>query len=151
MDRDVAANAVFEPLPELADLPRTDLVKRWRSFYRVDPPKGITRKFLVRAVAYEMQARRHGGLKPATSRRLLKIAQGGDIEREAKVKQPSGLKPGARLIREWNGVTHTVEVIESGFIWNGEAYRSLSSVARAITGARWSGPRFFGLNWKLKL
>ena len=142
MDRDTATDAV---LGSLADLPRTELVKRWRSFYRIDPPKGLTTKLLVRAVAYEMQARQHGGLKPSISRRLLKIALGGDIERDAKVKQSSGLKPGARLLRDWNGVTHTVEVTESGFIWNGEAYGSLSSVAHAITGARWSGPRFFGL------
>lgn len=55
------------------------------------------------------------------------------------------LEPGTRLVREWNGSTHVVEVTERGFVWNGQAYRSLSAVARAITGARWSGPRFFGL------
>ena len=146
MDQDTATDVV---LGSLADLPRSELVKRWRSFYRVDPAKGLTTKLLVRAVAYEMQAKRHGGLKPSISRRLLKIALGGDIERDAKVKQSSGLKPGARLLRDWNGVTHTVEVIESGFVWNGMSYRSLSSVAHAITGARWSGPRFFGTNGPL--
>lgn len=141
MDR---TDAVSEPRSELADLPRSELIKLWRSCYRVDPPGGITRKLLVRAVAYEGQARRHGGLKPATSRRLLKIAQDGAAGQEMEVKPPTGLKAGMRLLREWNGVTHTVEVTEGGFMWNGEAYRSLSSVARAITGARWSGPRFFG-------
>ena len=55
------------------------------------------------------------------------------------------LKPGGRLIREWNGVTHVVDVIDGGFVWNGQRYASLSPIARAITGARWSGPRFFGL------
>jgi hypothetical protein len=142
MDRHTATDAV---LGSLADLPRTELVRRWRSFYRVDPPKGLTTKLLVRAVAYEMQARRHGGLKPSISRRLLKIAQGDAAGTEIGVRQTTNLKTGARLLRDWNGVTHTVEVTESGFIWNGEAYGSLSSVAHAITGARWSGPRFFGL------
>ncbi|NJN06321.1 MAG: DUF2924 domain-containing protein, partial [Rhodobacteraceae bacterium] len=55
------------------------------------------------------------------------------------------LKPGGRLIREWNGVTHAVDVVEGGFLWKGQRYTSLSPIARAITGARWSGPRFFGL------
>jgi hypothetical protein len=54
------------------------------------------------------------------------------------------LKTGARLVREWNGVTHVIEVADTGFVWKGVRYRSLSAVARAITGARWSGPRFFG-------
>ena len=55
------------------------------------------------------------------------------------------LQSGARLVREWNGVNHVVEVIEGGYVWNGDRHRSLSAIARAITGARWSGPRFFGL------
>lgn len=83
--------------------------------------------------------------------------QGFAIEREqAAARVPSkpntalpetrlALKPGARLLREWNGRAHTVEVLDQGFLWNGEAYLSLSAVARAITGARWSGPRLFGL------
>jgi hypothetical protein len=58
----------------------------------------------------------------------------------------AALKPGGRLIREWNGVTHVVDVTETGFLWKGETWRSLSSIAREITGAHWSGPRFFGLN-----
>ncbi len=71
-----------------------------------------------------------------------------DLDRQAdgKAARPDAtLKPGGRLLREWNGVTHTVEVTDEGFRWNGQTYRSLSAVARAITGARWSGPRFFGL------
>ncbi|BDW86550.1 hypothetical protein MACH21_27270 [Roseicyclus marinus] len=58
------------------------------------------------------------------------------------------LKPGGRLLREWNGVTHVVEVVENGYLWNGQRWRSLSVIAREITGAHWSGPRFFGLNAK---
>ena len=64
----------------------------------------------------------------------------------ATLKQ--ALKPGGRLLREWNGVTHVVEVTETGFLWNGETWRSLSAIARAITGTHWSGPRFFGLTGK---
>jgi len=129
----------------LADLARGELIERWRTYYRTEPPKGISRSLLARAVAYEMQAKRYGGLKPAIDRRLRTIADGtanGDLgNRNASSK----LHPGARLVREWNGVSHVVDVIEDGFIWKGERHRSLSAIARAITGARWSGPRFFGL------
>ena len=129
----------------LADLPRPDLVEHWRALYGANPPKGISRPLLVRAVAYQMQVKRYGGLKPATARQLRAIANGhpgaGHGNSETMV-----LKPGARLVREWNGRTHVVEVVDGGFIWDGERHRSLSAIARAITGARWSGPRFFGLN-----
>ena len=129
----------------LADLPRADLVKRWRGFYRERPPKGISRRMMVRAIAYEIQAKKYGGLKPAVSRQLQRIAAGLDAGEPIAIKAASKLKPGARLVREWNGATHVVEVVDDGFIWNGERHSSLSAIARAITGARWSGPRFFGL------
>ncbi len=139
-------NAELErEIDALADLLRSELVERWRTHYRTDPPKGISRSLLIRAVAYEIQAKRYGGLKPATDRRLRAIANGTVNGDHASRKASPALQPGARLVREWNGVSHVVEVIEGGFIWNGDRHRSLSAIARAITGARWSGPRFFGL------
>jgi hypothetical protein len=129
----------------LADLDRSDLIEHWRRYFRTDPPKGIGQRLLIRAVAYEMQVKRYGGLKPATDRRLQKIANGTSDCAHNDGKAPRGLHPGARLVREWNGVSHVVEVTEHEFVWDGERYRSLSAIARAITGARWSGPRFFGL------
>ncbi len=128
----------------LADLSRPELVERWRTHY-ADPPKGISRRLLIRAIAYEMQAKRYGGLKPVTDRRLRTIANGTVNGDHGSRKTSRRLQPGARLLREWNGATHVVEVIEGGFVWNGDRHRSLSAIARAITGARWSGPRFFGL------
>ncbi len=145
MTRPMTSAGFEQEIGALADLLRPDLVERWKALYRSDPPKGISRPLLVRAVAYEMQAKRYGGLKPATCRRLQKIARENTAGDKAKPPAPPRLKPGARLVREWNGVTHVVEVIEGGFIWNRERHRSLSAIARAITGARWSGPRFFGL------
>jgi len=127
-------------------LNRSELVERWRTYYRTGPPKGISRRLLIRAVAYEMQVKRYGGLKPAAERRLKVIANGTAEGDRRSCKVAPRLRPGARLVREWNGVSHVVEVTEGGFIWNGCRHRSLSAVARAITGARWSGPRFFGLN-----
>ena len=129
----------------LAGLSRADLVERWRGFYRANPPKGISQRMMVRAIAYEMQAKKYGGLKPAASRQLQRIAAGPVAGEPVAMKAASRLKPGARLVREWNGATHVVEVVDDGFIWNGERHSSLSAIARTITGARWSGPRFFGL------
>ncbi len=130
---------------ELADLPRPDLTERWRQLYRAAPPKGISRPLLIRAVAYGMQVKRYGGLKPAVRRQLRKVVDGGPAEAAANL-QTARIAPGMRLIREWNGSSHVVEAVDGGFVWNGARYGSLSAVARAITGARWSGPRFFGLS-----
>ncbi len=128
----------------LAGLPRPDLAERWQDLYGADPPKGISRTLLVRAIAYEMQAKRFGDLKRTTARQLRKIAAGHTVAGHGNAETVL-LKPGARLVREWNGHTHVVEVAEEGFIWKGDRHRSLSAIARAITGARWSGPRFFGV------
>lgn len=125
----------------LADLPRGDLLERWQELYRCNAPKGTSMDFIMRTVAYEMQAKHYGGLRPTVVRRLDKFARG---ETEDAPKAPV-LDPGARLIREWNGATHTVDVTDDGFEWRGETYGSLSAIAWQITGARWSGPRFFGL------
>lgn len=129
----------------LGDLPRAELIERWKSLYRVDPPKGISQGFLIRAIAYDIQTRQYGGLKQVTARRLTMIADGTQDGVQENGNSASVLHPGARLVREWNGISHVVDVVEGGFIWNGDQYGSLTAVAYAITGARWSGPRFFGL------
>jgi len=129
-------------LAVLADLPRCELAVRWQDQYGTPPPKGLSRRLLVGAVTYTQQAKQHGGYRPALSRRLAKLVGGAQIRPLAPSR---ALTPGTRLVREWNGVTHTVEVVDAGYVWNGDRYKSLSAVARAITGARWSGPRFFGI------
>ena len=146
MGRRLLGAELERELETLADLPRADLVERWKALRRIAPPKGISTPLMIRAIAYEVQARHSGGLRPAVKRRLDKIAggqTGGAAEGAAKVPV---LDPGARLVREWNGVTHTVNVTDDGFEWQDQRYGSLSEIAREITGARWSGPRFFGLN-----
>ena len=135
-------------IAKLATLPRTDLVERWVALYHTPPPKGLGRRLLVGAIGYEMQAKRYGGLKPATDRRLRKLGDAPTNHEQGNSGMPSRLQPGTRLVREWNGHTHMVEVADEGFIWKGDRHRSLSAIARAITGARWSGPRFFGVNPK---
>ncbi len=145
MKRPMTSAEFEQQIVTLSDLPRPALVERWRTHYRTDPPKGISRRLLVRAIAYEMQAKRYGGLNPATDRRLRMFANGATNGDHGGRKTTPTLQSGARLVREWNGANHVVEVIEGGYVWNGDRHRSLSAIARAITGARWSGPRFFGL------
>ena len=127
-------------LDELDTMDRAALVAAWSDLIGTPAPKGISRGFLQRFLAFEIQSRRSGGLTK-TVRAALKASEGVTSRRPAA----HGLKPGGRLLREWNGVTHVVDVTETGFIWRGETWRSLSAIAREITGAHWSGPRFFGL------
>ncbi len=129
----------------LADLPRPGLIDRWQALYRSSPPKGLSRRLLILAVAYRMQAKRYGGMTSAVRRRLRMAGRDDAARRETTTNGAPQVASGTRLIREWNGVTHVVDAVDGGFIWQGAHYGSLSAVARAITGARWSGPRFFGL------
>ena len=119
----------------------------WTSLFGRPPPKGMSRRLLELAAAYDAQARLHGGLKPAVRRRLLQATQSASGLSNDKPRRlaPATPYPGSRLVREWHGRSHMVEVTEDGFLYDGHRYRSLSSIARSITGARWSGWRFFGL------
>ncbi len=121
-----------------------DLRKEWRRLYRSDPPR-ISRDLLMRGIAYRLQELEHGGLSKATRRKLKTLAKMFRTTGRVAPDPGVSLKPGARLVREWHGRTHTVTVTEDSFDYAGTRYSSLTKVARAITGARWSGPRFFGL------
>ena len=133
-------------LAGLPDLPRKALVEHWAKVYGQPPPKGTSRKLLERSAAYQIQARCWGDLSDRTRRVLLQATAIKDqSHNRRRLANRASLRPGMRLVRDWNGRTHTIEVIDNGFAWNGKTYRSLSAVAFAITGARWSGPRFFGL------
>ena len=98
---------------------------------------------LRRLLALRLQERRLGGISALVARELQRAASGGPVA-ASPAPRPS-LTPGTRLIREWNGKTIAVEVTEAGFAWNDKIWRSLSEIAREVTGAHWSGPRFFGL------
>lgn len=126
-------------LTDLDGMDRVALARLWSDLIGGDVPASMSQPMQRRFPAFELQVRVEGGL-PATLRaRLDRIAAG-----EERKASPT-LQPGARLLREWNGFTHVVDVLPDGFLWNGSPHRSLSAIARAITGARWSGPRFFGL------
>ena len=121
-----------------------ELRREWRRLYNNDPPR-ISRDLLILGIAYRCQEIEHGGFGKATLRKLQTLAK--TLRTTGRVGPAPGLslKPGARLVREWHGRTHTVTVTEDGFEYAGMSYLSLTKIAKKITGAHWSGPRFFGL------
>jgi len=127
----------------LPDLPLEDLKRRWRDLYKAEPPLRLGRALMIRAIAHRLQENALGGLKPSVARQFARAAE--DVAAGKPLAAPTSIKPGARLLREWQGTTHEVIILDDGVRYQGETWRSLSEVARAITGARWSGPRFFGL------
>ncbi|MBI1218210.1 MAG: DUF2924 domain-containing protein [Rhodobacteraceae bacterium] len=131
----------MSPRPTVAEIevmPREALVGLWPALMGGPVPRGMSLPMLRRFLAVEVQAQAvPGAVVKALTRRLAAAGQ-------ERVKTPA-LRPGGRLLREWNGVTHVVDVTPEGYRWQGATHRSLSAIARAITGAHWSGPRFFGL------
>ena len=123
-------------LTELPALDRKDLVERWQAVFGRPAPRYCHVDLLRAALAWEIQAE-EAGLTKASRRRIV-----------LALRRPGGsVAPsvGTQLLREWNGRTHRVTVLDRGFDYRGSTYRSLSAIAHAITGTRWSGPRFFGL------
>ena len=104
---------------------------------------------IAREIAYGMQERVHGGLAPATRRRLRALIAEIETKGADPLDPGVAVKPGARLLREWGGRTHMVLVLDDGFDYEGERFRSLSTIATRITGAHWSGPRFFGIKKRM--
>ena len=125
------------------DMHRSELVARYQERFSNPPPRGISQSLLARIIAFEIQASIQGGLPLRARTRLRSVAQD-----QALPESVTRLKKDARLVRDWNGVSHVVDVVPGGFTYRDKNYRSLSAIAREITGARWSGPRFFGLQDK---
>jgi hypothetical protein len=139
-------NAVTrEALSRLPKLDIGELRQQWRSLYKTEASPHLSRGLLVRAVAYRMQEVALGGLRPEPQRQLRRIAQQFKETGDATMRARAELKPGTRLIRQWQGRTYDVLVLDDGFSWQGTRYRSLSAIARQITGTAWSGPLFFGV------
>lgn len=122
----------------------------WKEAVDRPPPPHASDDYMRSVLAYRIQEEAGPKLSTATRRRLEKIAAGFDSDPGYRLTPSTRMKAGMKLLREWNGVTHEVMVLGDGFEYRGERYKSLSAIARAITGARWSGPRFFGLNGKGK-
>jgi hypothetical protein len=143
------SDTLADEIAELPKLSREQLQSRWRSALKTEPPPHLRKPLLVPLLAYKLQEQAYGGLKPATKRRLRELAKGFNRDPASKPDVPNmRIKPGTRLIRQWDGETHQVTVCDQGFEYGGERYKSLSEIARLITGTRWSGPLFFGLKGK---
>ena len=127
----------------LRDMSRRDLLELWVRDGQGDLPGGTSTPFLARLLAYEIESRKQGGLRKRTRSALDAVVSNRMPGTSARTATA-----GTRLVREWNGVRHMVDVTRDGVIYRGKTYGSLSAVAREITGARWSGPRFFGLQRK---
>jgi len=137
--------ALAAEISGLSRLGIEELRGRWTATYGKSPSPEIGRSFLIRAIAYRLQERAYGGLKPSTRRLLAEVK-----DETAKASSPTATEirkaqSGTILVREWQGNAHRVTMLDDGVSFNGKHYRSLSEVAREITGSRWSGPRFFGL------
>ena len=126
-----------------------DLRERWKTLCGKEPSGHIGRSFLIRVIAYRLQEEAFGGLKPTAQQILDRVCDGGkEIAQENIPKRRASA--GTVLIREWRGVRRRVIVLENDVVYRSRRYKSLSEVARAITGARWSGPLFFGLKHRAK-
>jgi Protein of unknown function (DUF2924) len=113
----------------------------WRTTLRSSPPPALTKDLVARFICWHIQEQAIGGLDPDTAKLLDSLARGDKPGTDG----PRRLKPGTVLVREYQGERHTVTVVRGGYVWGEAAYASLSTIARAITGTAWSGPRFFGV------
>jgi hypothetical protein len=137
---------VDDLLKILPTMGRQALCKRWHKVFKKPAPEGVRKELLVRVLSYRIQEQAYGGLSTQSRRRLDEMAaamSSGDPK--SAISNMVSAKPGTQLIRSWKGKTHTVTIEESGYQYEGHHYRSLSEIARHITGTQWSGPLFFGL------
>jgi Protein of unknown function (DUF2924) len=139
------------PIPKLSKLStagRAELLAIWTATVG-KPPAALrsSRELLASALAWQLQERKFGGLKPATKRKLRVLARAQERKkRPTPLPQPPvNLRPGTAIIKRWRGAQHVVMVLADGFQHQGKVYASLSQLAREITGTRWNGPAFFGL------
>ncbi|MBX6323375.1 MAG: DUF2924 domain-containing protein [Rhodospirillaceae bacterium] len=136
--------SVLARVAALRTTPTPQLKAMWRELFDREPPP-YNRRFLESRLAYRIQELAHGGLKPQTIERLDALAEALGDPKAARRRSLERPIAGTRLIREWQGVEHCVTVLDEGFEYRGRLYRSLSAIARAITGTRWNGLVFFGL------
>ena len=133
-------------LDRLCQLNPTELRDRWQILFGAEPPPKLRSSLMAQAIAYRLQEKALGGLKPATLRLLERIADDAAARRQvSNTPEKIRVNGGTVLVREWHGTKHQVTVLKDGFLYHAKRFHSLSQIARAITGSRWSGPLFFGL------
>lgn len=138
-----------EPIPkrpsDLRGLDRVNLADLWRQLFDASPPEKLRRDLMIPILAYRIQEKTFGSLKTGARTRLRQLAEGFARDPDLAVSSKPTLKPGTRLVREWRDEVHLVNVEANGYEYKGGRYKSLSQIARLITGTRWSGPLFFGI------
>lgn len=137
----VDPEAIEAEIDRIRSLGLDALRARWRVMFGAVPSKGLTKDLIARMITYRIQEEAFGGLDRATIKLLDGLARGQKSATEFKRR----LKPGTVLVREYQGERHTVTIVPDGYVWRETTYSSLSTIARAITGTKWNGPRFFGL------
>jgi hypothetical protein len=139
-----APEALTDRLRGISALSSEQLRREWQRLYRVPPPQSLRRDLLLRGIAYRIQEQTLGGLRPSTLRRLNTLGRTLHHGDSTGALLAPSLKTGTKLLREWRGETHCVFVLDEGFSYRETQYRSLTQIAKLITGVHWSGPRFFG-------
>lgn len=139
-----ARDAFVAEIERIQSMTIVELRALWRAKFNCEHPEAFGPDLLRRSIAQKLQENAYGGLDRKTTRLLNQlIAQ--STKKNGKIVIPRRIKPGAILVRQWNGKSHRITVLDDGFGFEGEPYDSLSEIARRITGTRWNGPRFFGL------
>jgi hypothetical protein len=140
--------SIADRLFSLPNAQKTALAEIWRHLFKTDPPDGLRKELMVQFLAYRMQEEEFGGLTNRSHSQLRELAKALNSNSNKSVSNGNSVKPGTRLIRQWKDQVHVVNVEEGRYEYRGSRYQSLSEIARLITGTRWSGPLFFGLNDK---
>jgi hypothetical protein len=141
--------SVLSIVANLEGLDLNGLRRQWRAHLGGEPPAHLPRWLLMKVLAYRLQSNALGDLDKSI-RRILRPGKEDGVSapfdrRAAQTREGLGLKAGALLVREWKGRLERVMILEEGFAWNGQTFRSLSQIAKAMTGTTWNGHRFFGL------
>jgi|ERR1039458_1065897 hypothetical protein len=139
------ADEISAKLEELPNLQTSKLRVLWQELFAKPAHPKLRRDLMIPILAYRIQEKAYGGLKPSTRKRLQKLAEELEQDPNAQLRPNQQIKTGTKLVRQWQGQTHEVMVVDEGFDYRGKRYQSLSEIAREITGTRWSGPLFFGL------
>ena len=145
-----AANELEIKISALEKMTTAQLKLEWQTLYHTQPPPSVHRVLLIQAISFKIQEGLFGGMSTVMKRKLKGLVQHLEDNNNHVFDPGINLKPGAQLIREWHGQSHCISVLEEGFDFNGQTYSSLSKIAKEITGTRWSGPRFFGVQRNTK-
>ncbi len=137
-------NNLTDRISALPGLNKAQLLLLWRENFSKAPPPKLRKELMVPILAYRMQEKEHGGLSHSARKRLREIAKSIASEKRPQQEIPSGSEKGTRLLRSWHGEVHEVIVTDTGYVYRGSTFSSLSKIAREITGTQWSGPLFFG-------